>query len=337
MKNYNYVYKITNHQPQDEREFYIGVRSSKVKPEDDLKYWSSSKYLNNAIREYGVEYFSKEILSVWSTREEANIEEIRLHDEFNVAQNPKFYNKSKSTSKRFCTQGYVTVYDVNLNKYKNIMKIEFDTNTDIYTATTKNQVTVLDLRDNNIKNVSKNDFDQFEYYQSIAKNTFPVIDNRDNLIKRVTCDEFTNTEHYTSIMKNTIIVKDLRDGKNKRVSCFDYKDKPYYEFVLKNSLTVLDIKTNKYRRVTTEEYENNSDLITLNSQTILIYDSNHNLVYTVRNSFTKFCKLHGLPGRSFEMSYQRNGKKLYSQVTNQNNPKFKFKNWYAIKEPKPFN
>ena len=35
MKKYHYVYKITNTNPTDERKYYIGIRSSIVKPEED--------------------------------------------------------------------------------------------------------------------------------------------------------------------------------------------------------------------------------------------------------------------------------------------------------------
>lgn len=53
MKKYHYVYKITNNSPTDERKYYIGVRSSKVKPELDINYNSSSKYLKQALKEIG--------------------------------------------------------------------------------------------------------------------------------------------------------------------------------------------------------------------------------------------------------------------------------------------
>ena len=38
MKTYNYVYKITNLKPKDQRKYYIGVRTSKYKPEKDVNY-----------------------------------------------------------------------------------------------------------------------------------------------------------------------------------------------------------------------------------------------------------------------------------------------------------
>lgn len=328
----HYVYKITNLKPTDKRLYYIGVRSTtKSSPELDTNYNSSSKYLKEAIKEIGHTNFKKEILSIWETRKLANQEEIRLHEKYDVAKNQEYYNKSKACSSKFCTEGYVTVYDRLLDEFKNVTKEEFD-NSNYYLATTKGQVTVLDIRNGIIKNVTKKDFKSKNFYQSISKNTLPIVDKRDGLIKRVSLDDYKKYDYYESIMKGTLTVRDTRDGVNKRVTVSDYDKYEYYESNLKDTLTAFDTSINKTIRVTIEEYNNNEDLINLNSQTILIYNDKDEIVYTVKNAFTKFCKENGLPNRSFEMSHQANGKKLYQTVTNPNNPKFKFKGWYAIKE-----
>lgn len=103
--NQHYVYKITNLNPKDEQQYYIGVRSCNCLPEEDIKYMGSSKYLTKAINEQGYENFKKEILSIWSTREEAVNEEIRLHNEYNVHINEIFYNRSKQSSTGWDTAG----------------------------------------------------------------------------------------------------------------------------------------------------------------------------------------------------------------------------------------
>jgi len=78
---------ITNTNPTDERKYYIGVRSSSVKPILDKKYQGSSKDLKLALKEIGHENFVKEILSEWDTRNAANKEEARLHELFDVSEN----------------------------------------------------------------------------------------------------------------------------------------------------------------------------------------------------------------------------------------------------------
>lgn len=101
MRKYNYVYKISTTNPIDERKYYIGVRSCNCLPEKDIGYWSSSKYLKEAIDEIGLENFFKEILSVWETREKAVEEEIRLHKKFDVGKNNEYFNKSRQRSVGF--------------------------------------------------------------------------------------------------------------------------------------------------------------------------------------------------------------------------------------------
>jgi len=112
MEKYHYVYKITNLTPIDSKKYYIGVRSSIVIPEEDINYKSSSKYLKEALCTISHSNFIKEILSIWPTRKLAVAEEIRLHNEFDVARNPEYYNKSKQTSTSFDTSG-VSFYQSN--------------------------------------------------------------------------------------------------------------------------------------------------------------------------------------------------------------------------------
>lgn len=80
---------------------YIGVRSSHVKPHLDSSYRSSSKAVS---REFLLNC-RKSILKQFSTREEANTHEIYLHAKFNVAKNPKFFNRANATSELFTLAG----------------------------------------------------------------------------------------------------------------------------------------------------------------------------------------------------------------------------------------
>ena len=86
----HYVYKIICNKPIDERIYYIGVKSSE-NPETD-NYYGSSNYLNEVVKEIGIQHFSKTILSFWETRVLAEIEESRLHKQYKVASNPLYFN-----------------------------------------------------------------------------------------------------------------------------------------------------------------------------------------------------------------------------------------------------
>ena len=97
----HYTYLITN-RTNDMK--YIGVRSCDCNPVDD-NYWGSSKYLTEAISNDGIDNFSKEVLKVWPTRDEAVAHEIKLHKKHNVGVNDKFYNKAIQKSVGFDTTG----------------------------------------------------------------------------------------------------------------------------------------------------------------------------------------------------------------------------------------
>ena len=67
---------------------YIGVRSCKCKPEEDVKYFGSFKDKTFKPKE-------KIIISTFSSRGSALLAEIKLHAFFDVSINPYFANKSK--------------------------------------------------------------------------------------------------------------------------------------------------------------------------------------------------------------------------------------------------
>lgn len=80
---------------------YIGSRGSSVEPSED-------PYMGS----YTDKTFSpteKIVLSTHSTREEAHLAEIQLHEFFSVGENPHFSNKVKSTRVGLCSYGMVRV------------------------------------------------------------------------------------------------------------------------------------------------------------------------------------------------------------------------------------
>ena len=96
----HYTYEITNKKGNR----YIGVRSCGCNPSDD-PYMGSCKILNETISVEGKENFTKKILQTFPTREEAAQHEIELHEKFDVARNPMFYNNAKATSTGFNIAG----------------------------------------------------------------------------------------------------------------------------------------------------------------------------------------------------------------------------------------
>lgn len=91
-KAFNYVYEITY---ADGRK-YIGVRSCDCPIEED-PYLGSAFYIPDEL--IGSEV--KTILSVHDTREEAALEEIRLHKLYNVKDNEMYLNQCNAASTKF--------------------------------------------------------------------------------------------------------------------------------------------------------------------------------------------------------------------------------------------
>ena len=104
MRNH-YTYLITNLHPQAKERYYIGLRSCKCYPKDDVEYMGSSDCLDDAIRNKGIRNFEKIIIEQWESRKLAAAHEIWLHGWYNVKSNLLFYNKVNATDNGFNTAG----------------------------------------------------------------------------------------------------------------------------------------------------------------------------------------------------------------------------------------
>lgn len=91
-KKHHYVYEISY--PNNMK--YIGVRSCDCEIEDD-PYMGSAKHIPKELRGTG----TKKVLSIHTDRLSAMNEEIRLHAELDVKNNPEYYNQCNSSSTKF--------------------------------------------------------------------------------------------------------------------------------------------------------------------------------------------------------------------------------------------
>lgn len=113
---YHYTYQITNIKLQ---RHYIGVRSSKIHPFKDIGvvYFSSSIdkdfIANQKQNPYDYEY---KILGLFASRRYAMQHEIELHETYDVARNPRFFNRARQT----CT-GFDWVGHFHTEEYKKKM------------------------------------------------------------------------------------------------------------------------------------------------------------------------------------------------------------------------
>lgn len=83
-----YLYKITNLLNGC---YYLGKRQCKVSPEQDTKYFGSGLRIKAAIKKYGKQNFSKEIISVCDSIEKINLLEKTLITQ-EVINDVKCYN-----------------------------------------------------------------------------------------------------------------------------------------------------------------------------------------------------------------------------------------------------
>jgi hypothetical protein len=334
MNKIHYVYKITNNNPQDKQKYYIGVRSTThTNPHNDMNYNSSSTYLKQILCEIGHKNFSKEILSIWKTRKEANDEEVRLHELYDVARNPEFYNKAKAKGDTFCTEGMVYVIN-NITGKSDFVTIEESRDKSKYHYHHTNVVSCKNIVTGESVRVTKEEYKNNPNLAHTVKGTVTAIDKETGIRRQVTLEEFKNNPNLVGQNIGKIVVTDTRTGKKCSVSREDFEKYEYYEQVTKGTLTVIDKRDNNTKKVTIEEFQNNDFYITPKSKTIGIFNENNELVDVSYTGFQKFCKERKMPGNAFAISLQNNSQPLYEN-TGSNESRLeaygylKFRGWYA--------
>lgn len=104
-KYYNYFYKITNNINQ---KFYYGVHRTTNLNDG---YMGSGTLISKAIKKYGVENFSKEILKYFNTQEEAYLYESEFVND-DLVKDKMCYNV-KPGGEGWCMNGRIYVYNEN--------------------------------------------------------------------------------------------------------------------------------------------------------------------------------------------------------------------------------
>ena len=130
-QKYHYIYRIINITKVALRIYYYGVRSTNLRPENDLgnKYFSTStnKEFIKDQKENPHNYKYK-IIRVFKTRKEATELEVKLHEKFNVKLHEKFYNKANQTSTGFEITGTVKKYRPLTEDHKNKIRVSLKNN-----------------------------------------------------------------------------------------------------------------------------------------------------------------------------------------------------------------
>lgn len=103
---YHYVYQIISFYNTSKIKHYIGVRSSRNKPEDD-KYMGSGRLIRQAINKHGIDKFKKIIIGVFETREEAN-----AFENLTIAKMLNFFGSWSELNK--------VSYNLRLNNYNGV-------------------------------------------------------------------------------------------------------------------------------------------------------------------------------------------------------------------------
>lgn len=175
-RKYNYFYKITNNL---NGKYYYGIHST-----DNLEdgYMGSGILLKKAIKKYGTDFFSKEILKFFNTRKEA-----AAYEEENVTmtlvENEECYNIIPG-GETFPMLNMTTVFDKIDEEYKLISCKEFAKNRERYKAPGEKKIVVKEIGKENdtwyIISTEEYKTNKDKYITTL-KGKYVVRDNKDNV------------------------------------------------------------------------------------------------------------------------------------------------------------
>lgn len=230
----HYVYKITNN---INNRYYIGIHSfpkeSGYTPLTD-GYWGSGSEITKDIRSLGRENFTKEIISICSTREEISIEEKRLVT-IDVVRSIDSYNLILGGDSNYESNiGWVVCRPKNaINKVIKITRNEYYSNKDLYVPTghLKYYLETKDMTEEQLEDRKKNLEEKYKYkYEHKNKNKelreYTVVKkfvNRDTLeVKMINKKEVLNLyevwypQYFLDKSSNIFITKEylLSEYKN---------------------------------------------------------------------------------------------------------------------------
>jgi hypothetical protein len=156
---YFFVYRITNIVTG---KHYYGYKSSSKHPTEVIgkTYFSSMKgkegeeFISN--QKNNPQNFKYKIIKIFDDKNSALALEIKLHAKFNVAKNPKFYNRSNQTTTGFDTTGIVRVKDKEGNTFS-VSVLDERYILGELVSVFKNMVLCVDEYGNNVGFINKND------------------------------------------------------------------------------------------------------------------------------------------------------------------------------------
>lgn len=127
LNGFFYTYRLTYIDPITKQKFYyMGWRTGGEKDPREDNYFSSSEIVKNLIKEQGVQNFSKKLLGVYSTKEEAITHEINYHARLKVDLNPRFLNQARqlSTGFMFDNTGRIQTEESNKKRSQSLLGVK---------------------------------------------------------------------------------------------------------------------------------------------------------------------------------------------------------------------
>lgn len=189
--------------------------------------WVHGKRITAAIKKYGIENFSKEILNFFDTRLEMfEYEHLIVNEE--ILKDPQCYNLTIGGAGYLHIENlkdYISVFDKESNTWKRIKIDDYKLDKQKYDIQFSNKVCVLSTDNKSWVFIDRKEYQQNkEKYTTPSLNMVTVSADNGKTWKQISKEEFNNNkEKYITTTNNKIVVKD----KLGKIYCVDKTDERY--------------------------------------------------------------------------------------------------------------
>lgn len=206
-KVYHYFYKITNKLNQH---FYFGIHSTKNLNDG---YMGSGTRLHCAYKKYGMEFFEKEIIAFFDSREDASRYESEIVNE-SLLEDSSCYN-IRLGGDNATTIGTVTVKD-NIGNIVQISQKEFNSNPDKYVGVTHGTLSAINIETGDTVRMTVDEYRKNKHkFKNKITDKICVVDIDSNKKIWITTNEYNDdkigTNKYRHMFSNKVLVKDEND------------------------------------------------------------------------------------------------------------------------------
>lgn len=326
------VYRVTN---LINNKVYVGAHST-----NDLndKYMGSGKLIIKAIRKYGSENFTKDILYIFDNENDMFQKEQEIVNEWFVKQTNNYNLRQGGLGN---IRGFNTYYNTVTEEYESLHKDDIKIKDGVAVNMTVGKITA--IKNGEFTLVDMKEFISDDSIVGVCKGKVPVFLKGTDKCIQIDVEEYRKNKHlYTNTLsKNGNISVIDKNSVRRRVTRDIYKSDESLTSINKGYVSSKNIITGEIIRVPKEIFDLSDNLVGVTKGDsngkyyYQIYNNLNELIYDSIINIRLFIKNNNSPS-VFNKSQKNNGEPIYQKLGSnesrlRKNNMLQYRGWYCLR------